>query len=105
MKSPARRIGILGGTLDPIHGGHLDLGDVAVSQLELSRLFVITSNVPPHRPQPLASSYHRFAMVSQALLDRPDWRAPAPQPRPPRPAVHPPAPPLSPPRSHRSTGP
>src|SRR5258706_308121 len=76
MKSPARRIGILGGTFDPIHWGHLDLGDVAVSQLELSRLFVITSNVPPHRPQPLASSYHRFAMVSQALLDRPDWRAP-----------------------------
>jgi len=75
MKSPARRIGILGGTFDPIHWGHLDLGDVAVSQLELSRLFVITSNVPPHRPQPLASSYHRFAMVSQALLDRPDWRA------------------------------
>ena len=38
-------------------------------------LFVITSNIPPHRPQPLASSYHRFAMVSIAVLDRPDWRA------------------------------
>jgi nicotinate-nucleotide adenylyltransferase len=75
MKSAARRIGILGGTFDPIHWGHLDLGDVAVSEIHLSRLFVITSNVPPHRPQPLASSYHRFAMVSVALLDRPDWRA------------------------------
>jgi nicotinate-nucleotide adenylyltransferase len=75
MKPAARRIGILGGTFDPIHWGHLDLGDVAVSELKLSRLFVITSNVPPHRPQPLASSYHRFAMVSEALLDRPDWRA------------------------------
>lgn len=75
MQSPARRIGILGGTFDPIHWGHLDLGDVAVSELKLSRLFVITSNVPPHRPQPMASSFHRFAMVSMALLDRPDWRA------------------------------
>jgi nicotinate-nucleotide adenylyltransferase len=75
MKTAARRIGILGGTFDPIHRGHLDLGDVAVNELKLTRLFVITSNVPPHRPQPLASSYHRFAMVSLAVLDRPDWRA------------------------------
>ncbi len=75
MKTSARRIGILGGTFDPIHWGHLDVGDVAVSELTLSRLFVITSNAPPHRPQPLASSYHRFAMVSLAVLDRPNWRA------------------------------
>ncbi|MGH9141925.1 MAG: nicotinate-nucleotide adenylyltransferase [Vicinamibacterales bacterium] len=75
MHTGARRIGILGGTFDPIHWGHLDIGDVAISELTLSRLFVITSNVPPHRPQPLASSYHRFAMVSLAVLDRPDWRA------------------------------
>ena len=66
MKTAARRIGILGGTFDPIHWGHLDLADVAVNELKLTRLFVITSNVPPHRPQPLASSYHRFAMVSLA---------------------------------------
>jgi len=75
MSTPARRIGILGGTFDPIHWGHLDVGDAAVNELKLSRLFVITSNVPPHRPQPLASSYHRFAMVALAILDRPDWRA------------------------------
>jgi nicotinate-nucleotide adenylyltransferase len=75
MTSPARRIGILGGTFDPIHWGHLDVGDIAASELKLSRLFVITSNLPPHRPQPLASAYHRFAMVSLAILDRPDWRA------------------------------
>jgi nicotinate-nucleotide adenylyltransferase len=71
----ARRIGILGGTFDPIHWGHLDLADVAVNELKLTRMFVITANVPPHRPQPLASSYHRFAMVAIAVLDRPDWRA------------------------------
>ena len=75
MTNAARRIGILGGTFDPIHWGHLDVADVAVNELKLSRLFVITSNVPPHRPQPLASAYHRFAMVALAVLDRPDWRA------------------------------
>src|SRR5262245_8032368 len=38
-------------------------------------MFVITSNVPPHRPQPFASSFHRFAMVSLALGGREGWRA------------------------------
>lgn len=75
MATLARRIGILGGTFDPIHWGHLDVADAAINELKLSRLFVITSNVPPHRPQPLASAYHRFAMVAMAILDRPDWRA------------------------------
>ena len=75
MRTAARRIGIMGGTFDPIHWGHLDAADVAVNELKLSRLFVITSNVPPHRPQPLASSYHRFAMVALAILERPEWRA------------------------------
>jgi nicotinate-nucleotide adenylyltransferase len=76
MTAVARRTGILGGTFDPIHWGHLDVAAAAVNELKLSRLFIITSNVPPHRPQPLASSFHRFAMVSLALLDRPNtWRA------------------------------
>ena len=75
MNSAARRIGILGGTFDPIHRGHVDAADAAVEQLKLTRLFVVTSNVPPHRAQPLASPYHLFAMVSLAVVDRPDWRA------------------------------
>ena len=75
MPTAARRLGILGGTFDPIHHGHLDIAEVAVSELRLTRLIVITSNIPPHRPQPVASPYHRFAMVSLAVLDRPDWRA------------------------------
>jgi len=70
-----RRIGILGGTFDPIHQGHLDVGDAAVHALQLTKLFVITSNVPPHRPQTGTSSFHRFAMVSLALATRPGWRA------------------------------
>jgi nicotinate-nucleotide adenylyltransferase len=70
-----RRVGILGGTFDPIHHGHLDIGEAAVRTLGLERLFVITSNVPPHRAQPFASSFHRFAMVALAVGGRPGWRA------------------------------
>src|SRR5436190_23349383 len=75
MTADARRIGILGGTFDPIHCGHLDIGDAAERALQLTRLFVVTANVPPHRAQPQSSAYHRFAMVSMAVLDRPGWRA------------------------------
>ena len=70
-----RRIGILGGTFDPFHCGHLDVGTSAEKALGLTRLFVITSNIPPHRPQAFASAYHRFAMVSFAVSTRPGWRA------------------------------
>jgi nicotinate-nucleotide adenylyltransferase len=70
-----RRIGILGGTFDPVHCGHLDVATSAQEALGLTRIFVITSNIPPHRQQPFASAYHRFAMVSFAVASRPSWRA------------------------------
>jgi nicotinate-nucleotide adenylyltransferase len=71
----ARRIGILGGTFDPIHCGHLDIADAAQATLGLDRMFVMTANIPPHRPQPVASAYHRFAMVAIAVAGRSGWRA------------------------------
>jgi len=75
MNAAARRIGILGGTFDPIHCGHIDVADAAQRDLALTRMFVVTSNIPPHRAQPSASAFHRFAMVALAVVDRPDWRA------------------------------
>jgi nicotinate-nucleotide adenylyltransferase len=73
--SPARRVGILGGTFDPIHNGHIDLGRVAEATLDLTRLFVIPASVPPHRPQTHASTFHRFAMAALVVADQPNWRA------------------------------
>ena len=70
-----KRVGILGGTFDPIHCGHVDAAVAAQSALGLTELLVMTSNVPPHRPAPVASSYHRFAMVSLAVAGRASWKA------------------------------
>ena len=65
----------MGGTFDPIHCGHLEGASAAETALGLTELLVVPSNVPPHRPPPAASSYHRFAMVSLAVAGRPGWRA------------------------------
>ena len=64
----AVRIGILGGTLDPIHFGHLDSALAAREALALDRVVIIPSRIPPHRStQPIASAYHRFAMAALAV--------------------------------------
>ena len=75
MTPTSRRIGILGGTFDPIHCGHVDLGRAAERVLGLTRVYVIPSHVPPHRQQTFASSFHRFAMAGLAIADQPNWRA------------------------------
>jgi nicotinate-nucleotide adenylyltransferase len=66
--SPAVRIGLLGGTLDPIHLGHIETAAAARRALDLDRVYVLPSHMPPHRSQqPVASGYHRFAMTALAV--------------------------------------
>ena len=62
------RLGVLGGTFDPVHFGHLDAADAARRALNLDQVWLIPSCDPPHRPiDPLASGYHRFALVALAV--------------------------------------
>jgi nicotinate-nucleotide adenylyltransferase len=70
------RIGILGGTLDPIHCGHLAAAVAARDALDLTEVLVVPSRIPPHRPvQPVASAFHRFAMACLAVSNVPRLRA------------------------------
>jgi nicotinate-nucleotide adenylyltransferase len=62
----AARIGILGGTLDPVHLGHIEAAAAAREALHLDRVILVPAHVPPHRSRPVTSAFHRFAMAALA---------------------------------------
>jgi nicotinate-nucleotide adenylyltransferase len=69
----AVRVGILGGTLDPIHVGHVETARAAQCALALTHILIMPARMPPHRIQgPSASTFHRFAMAALAVADLPD---------------------------------
>jgi len=68
-------IGILGGTFDPIHFGHLRPALDVMQALALSQVRFVPLNVAVHRRQPLASGQQRLAMVRAALGGQPGFAA------------------------------
>lgn len=65
------RLGILGGTFDPVHYGHLDAADAARRACSLDQVLFVPAHDPPHKAvEPRASAFHRFAMVALALDGR-----------------------------------
>ena len=67
-RSPTARIGMLGGTFDPIHAGHLALARVALDQLGLDRILFVPAGQPPHkRGRPITPAEDRLAMVELAV--------------------------------------
>lgn len=66
------RIGIMGGTFDPIHNGHLVIAENAREQYRLDQvLFIPTGHSPLRHKQQITSACHRCAMVSKAIADNP----------------------------------
>lgn len=63
------RTGVLGGTFDPVHIGHLAVAREAWAALGLDEVLLLPLRVPAHRPsQPAASVFHRFGMAASAAL-------------------------------------
>lgn len=68
------RIGILGGTFNPIHLGHLLLAEEVKNSLYLDRVIFIPSYLPPHKKQEhLAPASDRLKMVELAISNNPDF--------------------------------
>jgi len=71
-----RRLGILGGTFNPIHVGHLLLAECAREQCALDQVWFMPTAVPPHKSaRGLIAGRHRLAMVRLALRGHPAFRA------------------------------
>lgn len=66
------RVGILGGTFDPPHLGHLILAETARESLHLDRVLFMPTGEPPHKQsQTISAVYHRLAMARLAIAGNP----------------------------------
>lgn len=71
MTDSYKVIGILGGTFDPIHQGHLACALHVQQQCKLSEVRLMPCHIPPHRASPGVSAQHRANMVELAITDFP----------------------------------
>jgi nicotinate-nucleotide adenylyltransferase len=74
LSRKAYRIGLMGGTFDPIHHAHLIIAEEVWATLKLSRVVFIPSGQPPHKPgRHIASTEQRMAMVDLAIASNPHF--------------------------------
>jgi nicotinate-nucleotide adenylyltransferase len=72
--NPRRRIGVMGGTFDPIHYGHLVAAEECAAVLGLERVIFVPAAQPPHKlDEPVTAAAHRLAMVALAIADNPQF--------------------------------
>ncbi len=68
------KLGIFGGTFDPIHNGHLVVAEYARMEMDLARVLFIPAGQPWFKDgQPVADSKHRLEMVRLAITDNPHF--------------------------------
>ena len=74
MAVAGKSLGILGGTFDPIHMGHLRMAEHVFQRMELENILFIPAYVPPHKlGQDFAPAQDRYAMTKLAIADNPHF--------------------------------
>jgi len=68
------KIGIMGGTFDPIHIGHLVAAETVREALDLDEVWFMPSHIPPHKAEAGFSSDERLRMVELAISEQPAFR-------------------------------
>ncbi len=69
-----KTLGILGGTFDPVHNGHLGLAGQVKERFRLDRILFVPARVSPHKlDQDGTPAHHRFEMLRLALAPHPDY--------------------------------
>lgn len=70
----ARRVGVLGGTFDPVHYGHLVIAEEVYAALDLAEMVFVPAGHPPHKPESMvAPAHHRLAMLELAITGNPHF--------------------------------
>ncbi|CAI6016184.1 nicotinate-nucleotide adenylyltransferase [Cohnella sp. JJ-181] len=72
-----KRIGLMGGTFDPVHVGHLIAAEAAREAAGLAEVWFVPTSVPVHKPQPGATGSQRQALVETAIAGHPSFRVEA----------------------------
>ncbi len=71
-----KKIGILGGTFNPIHNGHMEMACQAAEEFELEKILIMPNNIPAYKDnEDIVSATHRFAMAKLAAEAYPDMEA------------------------------
>ena len=69
-----RRVGLLGGTFDPIHYGHLVIAEEVRTVLHLAEMVFVPAGHPPHKPGRIVTeAQHRLAMLELAIASNPHF--------------------------------
>ena len=64
------KIGILGGTFDPIHKAHIYMAKETLKQLKLDKVYIMPSPCPPHKnTKNITSDFHRVNMIKLAVAN------------------------------------
>lgn len=71
MSNSTKKIGLLGGTFDPVHNGHVSIAKQLLKLIPLDELHFIPCNIPPHRQTPTENTTHRLAMLRLATENNP----------------------------------